>query len=1032
MGSRRSVRRADKGIWVLFALLLVVAGVLWVVRQRQHAAPVDEPAPAADTADEARDADPDDVNPTTHPVSLSDDTPPADAAPTETAAPVEEPATARVVAELAAPAADPTVAADDPATAADPAVAADPEPDRFDDADLATALARGRLGADDAAATVERGRTSTGLTRYTTSQDEAQRDAARARLAASADEGSELDDLRRAMEADPTDADALEALLAGLVHAERDDEALEWLARFVEAGGDPERARSHAGLDPFATARATLLRDAAQAQLDAAAVARDKARWLVAAACLDRAERHARAARGPLSGAPDDRADGRLADLLQRERDALFSRRDAVDRLAAWGAPLPAHVDPDRTALQRARAEAADAAAERRGESVEARSGRILVRTDVSQALAEELAELLDVLHDQLVEEFGHDPLRGATPVLVEVLAEAATWETRRSQAEPPIPPWRRASLLGADHLAGGEAGGSEARPERHVLAVDPLALGEDRALLAGRLAREVARLALRSASAGRLPLWLEEGFVTRYEGARRRADGQVELDRPPSHLRRRLGLSAAGHGQPPRDLREVLDLQRMEHADVPWAWGLVQYLVFDLDDQGAPRWRERWRSLLVASRAGDVGLGLNGFVEHVLQGGDAGPIDGIDTLAGFERAWRGWIADEAALDRGEAAATHGALTRIVRALERRDVQGAEDVVRRVLRARPDDALGLQLSMRTAEARRDHDGALLAALALAEARLPSGEWTVHAGQLGNDRAQRAASEELRFNEAWSLQEDVARAALAADLDTRMAVESLVSRQLAEGCPRAAVRLLDDALSAQPLDAGYRVMRAAVVAERLEPDDLLQRWRADATSWLERAHGDISFWTDTGSDRRTAAPGDDVRGPGALRARCADRLQPVTLDGLLDLRPPCRVSVRLDFAPHPTRGNVGDETTWAGLTLGAADPVVPGNWAVFVGPDGRVALAQRARFDWPAVGLGRGARGAVQLELDLGATGFEVLADGTSLGWQPYGPRSGRGWLGLYARHVDVTFEGLEVRRVRGVDPREAWWLGGRP
>lgn len=974
MRARR--RRPEIGAWIV---LLILASGVWYWHAELLGALRGE-TPTAERDDASADATSDVVAPETADTETADTgaraTDAREATPDDTAlaaAPAPEDALAR----------DDTLPADEaPANAVAPG------------GDAATSDA-GAAGVTDDATTgepsvaVEEGRTSSGLKRYTVHHDPSEPEApSPARTAA------------ETWERAPADATALATLVTALVAEGRVDEALEDAVRFAEAGGAPGQALAVLdAYDPLPLASVAALRVGVQHFTDAAETLRGKQQWLLCGALCDAAATLLDGIRAERPG-PLPREDDRLADLLQRVREPLLRAPGALDAFALRDVPLPPGTDDSRSSLQRARDEGADARARDEGRPIEVTSTHYLVRTSLGSRVARDASALLEAVYERCTQRFGGDPLRTGGRVIVEILEYESAFATRRADVEPPLGAWR-------DGFADVGA--------RTITVLDPEAVGEPRELLWGRLAREAGRTFVETWGPRPLPPWLSEGLPATFEGATLRRDGSVVLDRPADGLRRRVELSLAGRGATPRGVLELLGLEAVDVDDIPWCWALVTYLHDALGPDGTPLWRDRFEALLAAYHTSDASLALPEFRGQILRP-DEEPRAGVATLEDFTERFAAWIAQQDALDHGVPSAVHEVLTLTQRAIDLRRFEEAESIVRRARQADPAEPFALWQAFSIAKRRGQSDEALLLAYDLASTRQPSGHWSPDTGQQEPSLEQRASSEELRFAELLEINDALGRALAEHDLALRVAVEHALDARLAAGLPRAAVRLLDRVLAAFPLDAGYRAMRAEIVARSLHPEDLVVRRPVSALADLTAAHGDVAFWTD-----------DD----GALAARCSDRVAIVTLRGLADLRAPFTVSATLRFGEASARTSASGGNLQAGFVLGGEDAALDGPWGVFATPSGRIELAHRGREEWPSRPIGRGAR-APHLELLVDGTRLSVRVDGKDLHDAPLGSRPADGWLGLFVRHVDVTFEDLVVTRTRETGPGQRWYTRAAP
>ncbi len=839
-------------------------------------------------------------------------------------------------------------------------------------------------------------RTATGLVRYGLDPDA---DVPRAAPAPAPDAPL------RALETAPADPEALDAAVAFLVERDRWDEALELVVRFVEEGGDPDVADEHRRtLDPFERARAAVLLDGARGLADTSTTFRDKAMWIVRAATLEAAERVARAALlecGPSTRAPFEA----LLDELRESRAILHRRRVAVQRLAAFGAPLPPDVDV-RSRLERLAAEARDARVGDKRATFTATTSRVHATTTDSSLLAHRLAETVLTMYDELAARTGETPWRRLDRLEVELLDARSTFDARRAQASGPV------------HEDGFLVG------ERGLVLLDPRLRGATLAALWGAAARETARRFLRDVAAEHpdreLPPWLEEALCLDWEGARLLADGTLRFDDLPADRLDELANALAGRGPAPVPLGSVLEQLPGNTRAATWAWSLGRYLREARDDDGTLLWADGWPALL--ERPG-ADAPVRAFERAFLDDADRPPPAGLDNPGAIERHWQAWARREAALDAGEEDAVRAATAEVRRLRDAREWDACRALLRRARAARPDHPDVLQLTVEIADRTGRPDEALLAAWHLAALRTPSQHWTVAGGLEPQASGLAEQGARIRYAEAVVVHEALGTTLATRDDALREAVLPLVDEMLAAGYPRSAVRLLDAVLASQPLDAGYGSVRRAIVDDVLGAEDVLATRRVSWGERMEEVAGDHAWFEEAGGGLTGASS-------SGLLARAGDRVEPVSLRGLLALAPPWRVSVRVAFAPDEDGRFTDDGTRYAGLLFGAPEPSAWGTWGVLVAPSGSVELASPGRLEWPSRSIGRGPRGDLVLEVRVDGDRLELHAGDRLLRRLPLGTRAAAGWLGVFVRHADVRLLDLRVTRSRRPDPRASWWTRG--
>lgn len=801
----------------------------------------------------------------------------------------------------------------------------------------------------------------------------------------------ELAGLRARFELDPTDAEALGALVDALVARDRPDDAWMFVVSFGRAGGDPVVGRGHVlRLDPLVDARLDAyarVADLAFERVDGRRRPRNGLRDLDVVAAL----------RDPLApGAAGDAAtraasDGQ-AELVARLADAraeLLDDDDAVESLADAGAPLPARlggprgIDDEKAAERDAKARASDRPIEQRG-------SRLRVRTLAGTRTAWAARRVVEEAREHVQDAFRRLRLRGPSGTLeVDVVDSDAAYHTERVNASEPIAPWRLAFYDGEQH---------------RIVALDPVVRGEVRDVLWGELAREVARSHVRALrdERGVLPAWLEAALIAPYEATHWLGDGRVEVAAGWPRARREAVALAALDGAPMMRLDELLALDSADERGPTWAWALVTYLREARDEDDELLWDDRLTDLLEAERdaasAEVEGADARAFREHVID--PDRPRAGILSLRAFEEAWHGWLAEQGAWIRGDAEA----LDTLVGEAERLHAAGeaarAERLVRRALSADAYHVGAHALLAALRDEARDADDALLS--------------------LRNVAAlQTRAGEPLPVARIAALDDAFATTLAAHDATARAALEPLISDYLAAGFPRAALRVVDRALSAEPLDAGWRATRDTILAV-LGDDLLYTRDRLGVVASLDGVLGDKTLWQPDGS---------------RLLVRCADRKAPTLLNSVARLREPWRLSARLLFVAGPDGRLVDDRSNYVGFTFGGEDPLSDGHWGVFVSPGGRVEIAQRAsNLEWPSDAIGHAVRRddpAIVLEVQVEGGRYTVFVDGVAFAPRRLGSKAPNGWMSIYARDVDVELSDLVVQRPASVRPSDVWHTAPR-
>lgn len=982
MARRRRSTRGNNGALAVVMIAVAAAAAWWVQRDVGDEPVVDgEPLVIEDAAAEAPQPEaPEDVAA----APVADDTPEADGDADEPAAPA--PARGLDAADDATAAVEPSAATrdDDAAPEAVPegsadAVVAESEDGPDDDESGRFTGHFARRGELDGTIDVDAIRRRLGL-----DGDDVTQPVTRTRPRADRDElDGELAALRARFERHPTDVDALGELVKTLVARGRPDDAWAFVVDFGEAGGDRRVGRRFVlDLDPLVDARLDALTAVAVRALDRAA---PRDRPLNARRDVDTARAFRDVLAPGRDGEPDARAavDGHAEVAARAEvvTAELLSDDGAVEALATAGAPLPARsggppgLDDEEVAER-------DARAAERGRPIEQRGSRLVVHaSDTRTAWA--VREVVDAARDAVEDDLDVRGPRSQTLEVV-VVADEPTYHTLRVGSSALVPPWRGAFF--------------DAEAAR-VVVLDPAARGEPRDVLWGHVAREAARsrLVFPDDDARALPAWLVEGVAVGYESAAWLGDGRTSFAGWPRARRSAMALAALD--EPPTWMRidEVLDLDEADERGPTWCWSLVTYLREARDDDGDLLWADRFEALLEAERDAVPsivpGAAARRFREHVVV--PDRPRAGITSLRAFEDAWHAWARAQAAWIRARPEALDALVARAVEAADAHDDERAETLVRRALSADASDvaAHALYASLRLDDGERD--AALLA--------------------LRNVAALQArAGEPLPVARLTDVDAEFAATLAAHDAASRAALETLVADYLGQDFPRAALRVVDRALSAEPLDAGWRATRETILA--VLGDALsFERDRLPVVATLEGTLGDKGLWQPDGSE---------------LVVRCADRKQPTLLNSVAHLRAPWRVSARVRFMRGPDGRLVDERSNYVGLTFGGETPLSDGHWGLFVSPGGRIELGRRgATLEWLSDPLGHAVRGddpSILVEVHVGGGRYTVFVDGESLTSRLLGSKPTDGWMSLYARDVDAALSDVVVRRSFSYDPDDVW------
>jgi hypothetical protein len=780
------------------------------------------------------------------------------------------------------------------------------------------------------------------------------------------------------VEVAPRDAAAVEALVSLLLDRGESDLAHEHIVRFREGGGGESVVAGMAAIAaPDAARTGRVLERGADRLLDAAENAEARELWLTAAALTDRAERLLQGARLE-AGNVDADALTRVTAL----RQALASDRDAVAALSAAGAPLPpGAVGGDR--LSDLASALADARATSALEESVAETPRVRVGTLLPHAIARQALDVVLAVDAHMDERHGSSPLAQGEPLQVQLLTGRMDLASVPDDPDDAPPNWRRALLHGGD---------------RRITVLDPRDTGDDLERLWGLLARETARRGFRALrpDGAPLPAWLEWGLAIDREGLQVTADGRLDLSQPPWHRRAELLASLNGTGPPRRDLSDVLAFDGRDPAGLPFVWAFVTWL-----DEGAPGLEgipdeaRPLQSLLSAHRAGTPLTSTALLREQALVSVEGEP----PTLRRIAQAFDGWLDEAAARATGAETAWASGLLTLAERIQQRQWGPARAGLAEALESLPRDPRAWELAVDFHRRQAHTDGALLCSLALGEVRAtPS----------------RSAPASERYAEAVAVQRTLGEELLALDDALRDQVDEELERLLADGRPLAAVRLTDHLSAASPVDGGWTGARARLLDDVLGVDELLVRRRVPVAGTLPGTSSEPELWTG---------------GEQLLRARCADRVEPTLLSGVVPLEAPWRVTLPVRFAQED--GVTSDlRTRQVGLLFGAAEAGSHGDWGVILSQDGRIELATRGRLEWPGLLLGRGGRHETTLQVRVETGRLTVLADGKPLGSPFLGSRVADGWLALRVRHADVTLGPLVVERSRTVDPRGIWHSQG--
>ncbi len=776
-----------------------------------------------------------------------------------------------------------------------------------------------------------------------------------------------------AVRADPTDAQALGNLAEALKAEDRIDEALHWILRRGALTGDEQLVESWVtNLDPLLEARHDALAAAQERLLDRARAHDTKGRPLNMLADLD-------TSRLLLRGLPQ------LAGSADGLRDELVNAsRRTRERLAAAQVPLGLSDGLDLPAP--------DAAP---GRATTLRSRHHAVSTTLGRPFADAVIEMLGDLQPHLQEGFADK--RRRDPLAFEILTRAAEFESQRPGGEG-------RSVASRHELAFTLA------DERRVVVLDPRQIGEPFDVIWGLLAREAARDFVH-AMEWVPPPWLQEALCLSFEGLRRDRFGGLDLGAPPWHRMEDVLLSLRGRGSWRPELDDLLALDELGGPRSSWAWAFLEYLREARDDEGEPLWLDRLEQLLADYRQ-DSRFSIE---DERFDVEDPKPVDhfklrmlppgvaadearaGVSNLHDLERLFDAWLRHIAAVDGNKTAALTAEVLAVREALALGDPDALARRLQRVLAVRPEFIAAWKLLADVEKRRRDTDAAILAARRV-DALTP------HAG---DDADAKPFAAVARFDASLAKQIADDEALLRADIN------GLVDRYLALDHPRSAVRLLGDALAALPFDGAFTDRRDDIV-QRFALDDLILRHTVDLERASREAHGDRSLWL--------------VSGEG-LTVKARDRIAPAALRGLVHLRAPYRLELRLVVLQSAETDSGND---FAGLTFGGVEAHDPGDWALFATPAGRVRLATPGRLEWPSTDLSRLRTGTFDLVLTVDDEHFSLQVGEVDFGRHALGARQADGWLGLYVRHTDAHIRQLVVTHLDEGSGPVAWYARGRP
>jgi len=655
-----------------------------------------------------------------------------------------------------------------------------------------------------------------------------------ARAPGTAGQPPELVAARTALELEPTDADALETLVGHQRERGELDRALFWVDRFLEHGGDPQVGLPLAeALDPLREAQRALV-DATSARLleDAETFARRE--WMLCAA-----------ARIDAAAALGDPA-------ARQARDDLLRRRDAVRRLARYGAPLPdalatdPRISPERVARL-------DAKAAARGKPHEVSQRHVEVITPIGYTIAWQAARVLEETWRVLEEEY--DPNGLPRRIDVQLAPTRGDFDQMRHESDLDVERW-------ATGFYDAEA--------RCIHALDVRELGAPRQRVFGLLAHELAHLFLDHGTSGHaLPVWLDEGLAMQYEGARLLGDGEVVVDAPSAERLHEAALALADGRV--RRIDDLLLLRRPEEDAYPWLYALVAFLRHGEDDEGTLLWADRFVRLLDDYRSNVIVDPVRHF-EEVVVGRE--PRAGVLGVRGFESLWHEWIRWRDASLRGDGVALHRLLTMARSHLDNDRPERAWTTLRDALAIAPDsrEALSMWIELHEDD---DEDAAMLGALNLASASTPG------------DAA-------MRFGPCVAIDRRLGERLAEDDRALRDELDQLVSSYVERGFPRAAVRLLERFVAAWPLDREWRARAGRIQRDHALPTRV--RHRLEAVRTLDGLHGDRGLYGPEGLE---------------LLVQTSDRAEPASLRGLERLEPPYRAEARIELlGERDPRAQVG--------------------------------------------------------------------------------------------------------------------------
>lgn len=181
----------------------------------------------------------------------------------------------------------------------------------------------------------------------------------------------------------------------------------------------------------------------------------------------------------------------------------------------------------------------------------------------------------------------------------------------------------------------------------------------------------------------GAVPAWLNEGMASFFEGTKLLSNGKLDWNLTvPGRL---YPLVDDLKGKSPHKLADVLSGQIEDYrVNYPWGWGIVYYLYNAEDAQGRLAYRPLMREYFQEYHSDDH---VERFTEFFVT---RAKVEGIATLADFEKRFREYVLDLEAQDKGTVDAGRRHEERGDAQAKAGDWQRAVELYERALRKDPD------------------------------------------------------------------------------------------------------------------------------------------------------------------------------------------------------------------------------------------------------------------------------------------------------------------------------------------------------